>query len=101
MSRSSLFARMKDRYSYKLGKAIPNPDLGPQNAINLDIAYDGRWHNLSWQAGAFYNFINDIIQEVTGVDASDPKIYQLQNRGKAQYRGFEFGAGYELSWLRF
>ena len=99
MSRSSLFARMKDRYSYKLGKAIPNPDLGTQNAINLDIAYEGRWHNLSWQAGAFYNFINDIIQEVTGVDASDPKIYQLQNRGKAQYRGFEFGAGYELSWL--
>lgn len=99
IGRSSLFARMKDRYSYKLGKAIPNPDLGTQNAINLDIAYEGRWHNLSWQAGAFYNFINDIIQEVTGVDASDPKIYQLQNRGKAQYRGFELGVGYELSWL--
>ena len=99
IGRSSLFARMKDRYSYKLGKAIPNPDLGTQNAINLDINYEGRWHNLSWQAGAFYNFINDIIQEVTGVDASDPKIYQLQNRGKAQYRGFELGVGYELSWL--
>lgn len=99
VGRSSLFARMKDRYSYKLGKAIPNPDLGTQNAINLDLAYEGRWNNLTWQAGAFYNFINDIIQEVTGVDASDPKIYQLQNRGKAQYRGFEVGAGYELPWL--
>ena len=47
----------------------------------------------------FYNFIEDIIQEVTGVDESDPKIYQLQNRGKAQYRGLELGAGYELPWL--
>ena len=47
----------------------------------------------------FYNFITDIIQEVTGVDESDPKIYQLQNRGEAQYRGFELGAGYELPWL--
>ena len=78
---------------------IPNPDLGTQNAINLDLAYEGRWNNLTWQAGAFYNFINDIIQEITGVDASDPKIYQLQNRGKAQYRGFEVGAGYEQPWL--
>lgn len=99
VGRSSLYARMKDRYSYKLGKAIPNPDLGTQNAVNLDAAYEGRWKNLSWEVGAFYNFINDIIQEVTGVDESDPKIYQLQNRGKAQYRGFEVGAGYQLSWL--
>ena len=99
MSRSSLFARMKDRYSYKLGKAIPNPDLGTQKAFNLDASYEGRWKQLHWQAGVFYNFITDIIQEVTGVDESDPKIYQLQNRGEAQYRGFELGAGYELPWL--
>lgn len=99
VSRSSLFARMKDRYSYKLGKAIPNPDLGTEKSVNIDVDYEGHWQNLRWHAGAFYNFINDIIQEVTGVDDSDPKIYQLQNRGKAQYRGFELGAGYDISWL--
>ena len=99
VSRSSLFARMKDRYSYKLGKAIPNPDLGTEKSVNIDADYEGHWQNLRWHAGAFYNFINDIIQEVTGVDDSDPKIYQLQNRGKAQYRGFELGAGYDISWL--
>lgn len=99
MSRSSLFARMKDRYSYKLGKAIPNPNLSTEKAFNLDATYEGRWQQLSWHGSVFYNFIDDIIQEVTGVDDSDPKIYQLQNRGKAQYRGFELGAGYELSWL--
>ena len=99
VSRSSLFARMKDRYSYKLGKAIPNPDLGTEKSVNIDAAYEGHWQNLRWHAGVFYNFINDIIQEVTGVDDSDPKIYQLQNRGKAQYRGFELGAGYDISWL--
>ena len=60
LSTASLFARLKDRYSYKLGKTIPNPDLGTENAINLDLAYEGRWNNLTWQAGAFYNFINDI-----------------------------------------
>ena len=99
VSRSSLFARMKDRYSYKLGKAIPNPDLGTEKSVNIDADYEGHWQNMRWHAGAFYNFINDIIQEVTGVDDSDPKIYQLQNRGKAQYRGFELGAGYDISWL--
>jgi len=99
VSRSSLFARMKDRYSYKLGKAIPNPDLGTEKSVNIDADYEGHWQNLRWHAGVFYNFINDIIQEVTGVDDSDPKIYQLQNRGKAQYRGFELGAGYDISWL--
>ena len=99
LSTASLFARMKDRYSYKLGKAIPNPELGTQKSSNLDATYEGRWRNLNWEVGAYYYFINDIIQEVTGVDESDSKIYQLQNRGKAQYRGFELGVGYNLSWL--
>ena len=98
-SRTSLFARMKDRYSYKLGKAIPNPDLETENALNLDLTYEGSYGHLNWFLSGYYNFINDIIQEVTGVDPEDPKIYQLQNKGKAEYRGFEVGLGYNLSWL--
>lgn len=98
-SRTSLFARMKDRYSYKLGKAIPNPDLGTENALNFDLTYEGSYGHLNWFASAYYNFIDDIIQSVTGVDPDDPKIYQLQNKGKAEYRGFELGLGYNLSWL--
>lgn len=98
-SRTSLFARMKDRYSYKLGKAIPNPDLKTENALNFDLIYEGSYSHLNWFASAYYNFIDDIIQSVTGVDPEDPKIYQLQNKGKAEYRGFEVGLGYNLSWL--
>jgi|LAHS01.1.fsa_nt_gb iron complex outermembrane receptor protein len=98
-SRESHFATLKDRYSYKKGKALPNPDLKTENAWTLSADYEGRWRGFSWSASAYYFFINDMIQEITGVDPSDPKIWQLQNRGKAQYRGFDLGAGYECRWL--
>lgn len=98
-SRSSRFARMKDRYSYKNGKSIPNPELGTENSINLDLSYEGSYGNLNWFASAYYNFLDDLMTSVTGVVADDPQIFQTQNKGKAQYRGFELGAGYNLSWL--
>lgn len=98
-SRESHFATLKDRYSYKKGKALPNPDLKTERAWTLNADYEGRWKGLSWSAGAYYSFISNMIQEITGVDPTDPKICQLQNKGKAQYRGFDLGAGYENTWL--
>lgn len=98
-SRNSRFASLKDRYSYKRGKAIPNPDLKTEHSYNLDITYNGKWNNLQWYGSTYYMFLTNTIQEITGVDAEDPLIWQLQNKGKAHFRGFEAGLSYRYKWI--
>lgn len=93
-ARRSRFASLKERYSYKMGKAWPNPDLKTEHACNLDLDYEGEWNGLRWMIDGYYVFITDIIQEITGVDAEDPLIWQLQNRGKAHFRGVESEISY-------
>lgn len=88
-ARHSRFASLKERYSYKMGKAWPNPDLKTEHAYNLDLCYEGRWQWFSWMLDGYYIFITDIIQEITGVDPEDAEIWQLQNRGRAHFRGLE------------
>lgn len=99
VARNSRFASLKERYSFKMGKAWPNPDLKTEHALNLDLNYEGQWQNLRWMLDGYYIFIDDIIQEITGVDPEDPQIWQLQNRGKAHYRGVETSLDYTVKWF--
>lgn len=94
LSQNSRFASLKERYSYKRGKSVPNPDLKTEHAFNLDLSYNGSYNSLNWYASGYYSFLSDAILEVTGVDANDPLVWQLQNTGKAHYRGFELGIAY-------
>lgn len=98
-SRNSRFASLKERYSYKRGKALPNPNLKTEHSYNLDLSYNGNYQNLQWYASAYYMFLTNVIQEITGVDPEDPLIWQLQNKGKADFRGFELGLSYTYKWL--
>jgi len=98
-SRNSRFASLKERYSYKRGKAIPNPDLKTEHSYNLDLTYNGKFRHLQWYGSTYYMFLTNIIQEITGVDTEDPLIWQLQNKGKAHFRGFEIGLSYRYRWL--
>lgn len=107
-ARQSRFATIKDRYSYRMGAAIPNPDLKAERATHLEIAYDDRF--LPWLKGSahvFYSAIGDVIQQVNNVQ---PNVYQLQNAGKADFYGSEwsldatlgrsFSAGAQYTFLR-
>ncbi len=81
VARKTRFATIKDRYSYRMGQAIPNPDLGAEAAVNFDLSYSGKIADkLSLQASVFNSNINDIIQQVDNVQ---PGRFQLQNAGKA------------------
>lgn len=76
---------MKDRYSYRMGAAIPNPDLKAESALHLEAAYtDQLSRYVSLQASAFYSRLSDAIQQVNNVQ---PGIYQFQNTGQAQFYG--------------
>lgn len=94
VARKTRFATIKDRYSYRMGQAIPNPDLGAEVAVNYDLSYSGKIaEKLNLQASVFKSDINDIIQQVDNVQ---PGRFQLQNAGKAKFYGAEAGIDYQV-----
>ena len=87
------FATMKDRYSYKLGTAIPNPDLKPENALHYELAYAGT-PLAGWQTrvAVFYSRISDLMQSVSNVAVvNGVSVAQMRNVGNARSAGFELG----------
>jgi iron complex outermembrane receptor protein len=94
VARKTRFATIKDRYSYRMGQAIPNPDLTAEVALHHDLSYTGRiTDRLSLQGSLFSSYIQDIIQQVDNVQ---PNKFQLQNAGKARFYGAEVGFDYQL-----
>ena len=94
VARKTRFATIKDRYSYRMGLAIPNPGLAAEFAVNYDISYKGKIaKKLNIQASIFRSNINDIIQQVDNVQ---PGKFQLQNAGKALFYGAELGFDYHI-----
>ncbi|MBK7223438.1 MAG: TonB-dependent receptor [Saprospiraceae bacterium] len=90
------FATLKDRYSYRLGQGIPNPDLKSESAIHYELAYTGKaaQQKLTIQLNAFYSQLIDAIQQVDQVQGN---LFQLQNTGKARFAGLEASLEYRLS----
>jgi iron complex outermembrane recepter protein len=87
IARKTRFATMKDRYSYKLGTAIPNPGLIPEKTINYDLAYREMVGTTgSWKVSTFFNDLRDVIQQVNNVQGN---LSQMQNFGQARYYGGE------------
>jgi iron complex outermembrane receptor protein len=100
IARKTRFATIKDRYSYRFGTAIPNPDLKAEDALNYDLSYHTLLAGkLTMQASVFYSKINNLIQTVNNVQV-DPKTgtqqSQVQNVGRAEYYGAEFAIGYPI-----
>lgn len=95
IARKSRFPTIKDRYSYRLGAAIPNADLRPEHAIHYDLGYDGNLtQHFSIHTSLFAAFIDDTIQRVDNVT---PGVFQLQNIGKSRNLGTEVGFTYKPS----
>jgi len=94
IARKSRFATMKDRYSYRLGIALPNPDLQSEFALNSDISMPIRFSkNITFEPSVFYSRIQNTIQIVDDVQ---PGIYQLQNTGESEFYGAEATLSYKL-----
>lgn len=94
-SQKTRFATIKDRYSYKMGTAIPNPDLKPETSNNYELTYTGSFSKkLVLQSSFFYSHITDAILSVSNVQ---PGKSQMQNTGKAEFMGVELCANYDIS----
>jgi iron complex outermembrane recepter protein len=80
------FPGIKDTYSYRLGQAIPNPALGPEQALNREIGVSGRIPGGGhYDIAAYWDSIHDAIQFVT----ISPGLGQNQNVGTATNRGVD------------
>lgn len=99
--RMTRFATIKDRYSYRMGTAIPNPDLKAERASHYELKYnDVSISRLRIQAALFYSRINDVIQQVNNVrfdTAAARWQSQLQNKGRAEFYGGEAAFNYLMT----
>lgn len=90
LARKTRFATMKDRYSYRLGRSIPNPLLEAESGLHTELSYVLRADELlHLKSSVFYSRLNDVIQRVDGVDPDNPSVYQFRNTGRADFYGFE------------
>jgi len=95
VARKSRFPTIKDRYSYRMGSALPNPNLEPETAWHFELGYNGEVvTNWTLRANVFAAEIDDTIQRVDNVQ---PGVYQLQNVGRSRHLGTELGFDWKPS----
>ena len=106
IGRKTRFPGIKDVYSFKLGNAIPNPALGPEEALNREIGVSGRLGAASYDVALFWDSISNAITSVTLLPTSicgttATACTQNQNTGTATNNGLDLDLKMPLSqfWL--
>ncbi len=99
ISRKTRFPTIKDRFSFRLGSAVPNPELGPETAMHYEIGVQQRYEKVVLRAAVFHADLDDAIENVT-VDASlctapNPTCFQQRNIGEQRNRGFELSLDWQ------
>lgn len=87
-ARKTRLPTIKDRYSYRLGQAVPNPDLQEERTNNWEV---GATRLLGRQTFLEANlFLSDVSNSTQRFFVS-ANVYQLRNLGDARFLGGEFG----------
>ncbi|HYO80925.1 MAG TPA: TonB-dependent receptor [Bryobacteraceae bacterium] len=87
-ARKTRLPTIKDRYSYRLGQAIPNPDLREERSDNLEIGYTQLLGLRTFlEAAGFQSQVSNSTQRFF----VQPNVFQLRNLGEARYLGGELG----------
>lgn len=99
VARTTRFPTLKDRYSFRMGQAIPNPDLEQEQSWNYGLDYALRpFECLNLQASVYQSRLSDVIQRVDNVSGTQ---YQFRNTGEATFSGFECSVDWQPSaWFR-
>lgn len=99
ISQKSRLPSIKDRFSYRLGTALPNPDLKPERAINYEVGYKHLLFNrLTVEANVFYSDVSDFILFKKIPDPANPglTLNQNQNIGDINQYGVELGVSGQI-----
>lgn len=98
-ARKHRFATIKDRFSYRMGSAIPNPDLRSEAADHIELGYEHQLNDrLRWDISLFRSDITDMIQAIS-IPASactSPPCSQMQNIGKVRATGVDTGVHFSF-----
>ena len=81
----SRFPTLKELYSSRLGRYIPNPDLKAERSLNIDAGVTYVFGNLEGSLTFFDSEVKDLIDRIK----VDSIHYQMVNINKARYYGFE------------
>ena len=102
-SHKTRFPTIKDRYSARMGRALPNPDLKPERAQHLELGWRGRlWNDAAASVSVYQSRIDDLIQDaiVASDQCGGSECDQAQNIGRARHRGFDLALDQRLGdWL--
>jgi iron complex outermembrane receptor protein len=103
-ARKHRFATIKDRFSYRMGSAIPNPDLRSEEADHIELGYEHKLNNqLRWDISVFHSEIADMIQAISipATACSSPPCSQMQNIGEVRASGVDTGLHLSLGAIEF
>lgn len=91
LSRKTRFPTLKDRYSFRLGSALPNPGLEDEFAEQVELSARGGAAGLDVGLTLFSSWLDDAIATVALPDTActSPPCTQLQNVGRQRHRGGE------------
>ncbi|MDD2357833.1 MAG: TonB-dependent receptor [Thiovulaceae bacterium] len=102
VDKKSRIPSIKDRYSYKMGQFVPNPDLHQESTINYEIGTAKKFSNAYVKASLFAANVDDYIQSVyvpiwykKGTTITQQQ--QLQNVGNMTQRGVELEGTYAVN----
>jgi iron complex outermembrane receptor protein len=103
IARTTRFPTLKDRYSYRMGSALPNSSLAPEQSWNYGIDYSFKpADKLKFMASVYLSKLSDVIQQVDNVAyVNSIWVYQYQNAGKATYKGLDLSSEWTpVSWIK-
>lgn len=85
-AKKSRFPTIKELYSERLGRTVANPDLKEEHSWNSEIGLRQNFLQGYLQVSLFYNRLSNLI----AAKELGNETQQMQNIGKAQFRGAEF-----------
>lgn len=85
-ARKTRLPTMKDRYSYRMGQAIPNPDLKEERSDNLEVGYT---QIVGTRSTVEANLLQSNVSNSTQRFFVQPNVFQFRNMGEARYLGGE------------
>lgn len=87
-ARKTRLPTMKDRYSYRFGQAVPNPELKEERSNNWEVGYS---HLLGLRTFAEVSLFRSDVSNSTQRFYLEPNLFQFRNIGEARYLGGEIG----------
>ena len=94
INKGSRFATMKERFSYRIGRALPNPELKPENSINSEFKILINYPKFKIVVNPYYYYTLKTIQQVDNVKDG---LWQLQNTGKSTASGLDLSLSYNIT----